>query len=121
MGFWKRLASLFSGGGQAREQDVDYVYLRCQACGEPLLLRVDLRNDLSPEWEDTSEGGSDEPDRYYTRKVVIGRGRCFRPVEVELTYDRARRRQEARVKGGTLLSAEEYAQALSEWEKASHA
>lgn len=113
MGFLKKLASIFSGG-PAGESPSLYVYLRCQACGEPIAVRIDLRNDLSPEWQ--GQGGSDQPDYYTVRKVVVGRDCCYRPVEVNLRFDRQRRLESQRAMGGTILSEEEYDQAKQEWE-----
>lgn len=114
MGFLKRLASLFGGGGAGGGDDHSlYVYLRCKACGEPVAVRVDPRNDLSPEWEG---GGSDQPDYFVSRKVYVGRSGCYSPIEVELRFDRQRRLESQQATGGDLLSEEEYRQAHDAWE-----
>ena len=114
MGFFKRLASLFSGGGAASTDDHSvYVYVRCKYCGEPVVIRVDRRNDLSPEWEG---GASDSPEYYTSRKVYVGRERCYRPIEVEMRFDRQRRLESQQVTGGDVLTEEEYQRAREEWE-----
>lgn len=114
MSFLKKLASLFSSS-QSSEQFKQPVYLRCKVCGEPLKAEVDLRNELSPEWENA--GGSDQPDYYTCRKTVIGSHRCYNPVEVEMTFDRQRKLQSQQVIGGSVITEEEYEQAVCEWEE----
>ncbi|MGQ9555308.1 MAG: hypothetical protein ACUVWR_14505 [Anaerolineae bacterium] len=117
MGFLKKLASLFTGGGGGGEEAYSRrIYVRCNACGEPIAVRIDTRNDLSPEWESSSATGSDQPDYYTCRKEVLGRGRCYRKIEVELRFNRQRQLESQRALGGTLLEEEEYQQAISEWE-----
>jgi hypothetical protein len=118
VGFLRKLASLFGGGGAGAGAGDDrythYVYVRCRVCGEPMAIRVDLRNDLSPEWE--GSGGSDEPDYYVARKTVVGSGHCYRAIEVELRFNRQRRLESQEASGGTLMSAAEYEQAVADWE-----
>ncbi|NPV08755.1 MAG: hypothetical protein HPY83_12450 [Anaerolineae bacterium] len=116
MGFLDKLKALFSGGPRSSESQTHTVYLRCNTCGEPLALRVDLRNDLSPEWHSTSAGGSDYPDYYSSHKTVIGSRRCYVPIEVDLTFDKQKRPESQQAQGGTIISEEEYRQTLAEWE-----
>jgi len=117
MGFLDSLKKLFSGGGGGdRGERYHTVYLRCQRCGEPLALRIDLSNDLSPEWNQSSAGGSDYPDYYSTHKTVIGSGRCYAPIEVDLVFSKQKQVESQQAQGGTILSEEEYLAALTEWE-----
>jgi len=116
MGILDSLRRLFSGGAGAGGSRSHTVYLRCQRCGEPLALRVDLANDLSPEWRDSSGGGSDYPDYYSARKTVIGSGRCYAPIEVEMVFSKQKQLESQSVKGGVLLTEEEYQQAQAERE-----
>lgn len=99
MGLWKKLSSLFAGGGEA---DVLWLYVRCDACGEVIASRINLANDPSP----TYEGG----DRaFYLHKTLIGsRRQCYRPIEVELTFDANRRLTSQEVRGGTFVTREEF-------------
>lgn len=99
MGLWKKLSSLFAGGGEA---DVLWLYVRCDACGEVIASRINLANDPSP----TYEGG----DRaFYLHKTLIGsRRQCYRPIEVELTFDANRRLTSQEVQGGTFVTREEF-------------
>ena len=116
MGFLDSLRRLFSGGSSAGGGRVHTVYVRCQRCGEPLALRVDLSNDLSPEWRNPSGGGSDYPDYYSARKTVIGSGRCYAPIEVEFVFSKQKQLESQEAQGGTILTEEEYEQAMAEWE-----
>ncbi|MCI0521693.1 MAG: hypothetical protein L0Z70_15720 [Chloroflexi bacterium] len=83
-----------------------WVYACCQRCGEGLQARVDLHNDLSTVYHENDT-------TYFCRKVIMGGGRCYQKVELELTFDARRSLSEARIHGGKLLSREEYL-ALSE-------
>ena len=90
--------------------DVYWIYARCRRCGEPLLGRVDLRNEPSL---------ADDGETWIVRKGLIGRGeqrtgtaaavRCYQTVEVTLTFDSAKQHVLAsEAAGGELISKEEY-------------
>jgi len=94
MGIFKRIADLFSpsGGGESA-----YTYkVQCNRCGEVIEARVDLRNDLSAQYEDGDT-------YYYTRKVVMGEGRCFQRIEVEMTFDEKRHLRDRQIQGGKFV------------------
>lgn len=99
MGLFKKLSELFAGSGEA---NVLWLYVRCDTCGEVITSRINLANDPSP----TYEGG----DRaFYLRKTLIGTRRgCYRPIEVELTFDANRRPTSREVRGGTFVTREEF-------------
>jgi len=84
-------------------------------------MRVDLRNDLSPEWSDTSAYGPDSPDAYVYHKTIIGRERCYKPIDVELRFDRRKQVVSQQATGGDILTEEEYRQALAEWQEKKNA
>ena len=99
MGLLKKLSGLFSSGGEA---NVLWLYVRCEACGEVIASRINLANDPTP----TYEGG----DRaFYLHKTLIGSRRgCYRPIEVDLTFDANRRLTSREVRGGTFVTREEF-------------
>ena len=104
MGFLKRLTALFSGGGTIEDNgNIHREYIRCSRCGEKLVARVDLRNELTPTY-DEGEGA------YYARKGVFGSGktRCFQMTEVELYFDPQRHLVSRYVTGGEFISREEF-------------
>jgi len=70
--------------------------VKCRRCGETIEGRVDIDNDLSVEYE---IGG----DVYYARKVLMGDGKCFQRVEVELKFSSSRELIEKQVNGGEFI------------------
>ena len=101
MSFLKKLSALFSKStGDSRSL---WLYVKCDKCGEILKGRVDLHNDLSVQYDESGGGSS-----YYCRKVFIGSNRCYRPIEVELTFDKNRRLMNEEIKGGEFSSEEDF-------------
>jgi hypothetical protein len=101
MSFLAKLGSLFSSPkGDGRSL---WLYVQCDKCGEILKGRVDLHNDLSL---DFGEGGS--ATSYFCRKVFVGSNRCYRPIEVQLTFDKNRRVVNEEITGGEIVSEKEY-------------
>lgn len=92
------LREMFSGAGSDQDADGLHVYLRCDACGEKISLRLNPETELS---RDFQQGG------YYVRKVAVGQ-RCFKPIEVSLRFDDSFKRVSHDISGGELLSREEY-------------
>jgi hypothetical protein len=106
MSFLKKLAAIFSGGaGPSADSYSLYYYVRCHFCREIVKGRVDLRNELSSEY-----GDGESTEGYVHRKVLIGRGRCFRPLEVTMTFDARRKLVSQEVTGGEFATEEEYEQ-----------
>jgi hypothetical protein len=99
----KKITNFITRGG-SRESPAYWVYARCSKCGEVLRTRVDLRNDLSIEYE----YGSDAT--YFTRKILIGDKGCYQPIEVELRFDQRRQLINQEIKGGEIADEEDYDQ-----------
>ncbi len=89
MSFFKRLFR----GFPASQTDVYTFHVRCKRCGETIQARINLDNDLS----------MDEDGSYHVRKVLMGSGRCFERIEVELQFDAARQLQSKHVNGGAWI------------------
>jgi len=62
---------------------------------------VDLSNDLSLDY------GGDQTT-YFTRKVLIGEGRCFERIEVRLNFDKDRKLINCEIIGGEFISEEQF-------------
>ena len=91
MGFLKNLF----GSGSSTSQNRNYTFeVKCDRCGEVIEGRVDLNNDLSVEYE-----GSESV--YFGRKVLMGSGRCFQQIEVELKFNASKQLLEKNITGGS--------------------
>lgn len=112
MGFLDGVRKALGGGGEARSggDDVYWIYARCRRCGEPLLGRVDMRNEPSL---------ADDGETWIVRKGLIGSGerrtetgavlRCYQVVEVTLTFDAAKQDLiTSEVVGGELITQQGY-------------
>jgi len=91
MGFFKKL---FSGASAKPQSNFFDFTVRCNRCGEAIEGHINLANDLSI---------NDDNSEYFVRKFVMGGGRCFQQVEVELTFDSKRNLLEKQVHGGTFV------------------
>jgi hypothetical protein len=98
----EKLASFFTSQG-ARDAYAHWVYVQCDRCGEKIRTRVDLRNDLSLHY-----GETDRDTTRFCRKTLVGSGRCFQKIEVELTFDIRCQLIDRQIWGGTFISEEEY-------------
>jgi hypothetical protein len=94
MGFLDRIMKSFSGGSPM----VYPLKVKCNRCGEILIARVNLANDLSVEYNALGN-----PESYSCRKLVQGSGRCFQSIEVILKFDSRRSLQEKEIHGGTFV------------------
>jgi hypothetical protein len=102
MGLLDGLRKALGYGGSGGGGDVYWIHARCRRCGEPLLGRVDLRNEPSL---------ADDGETWIVRKGLIGSGsyRCYQVVEVTLTFDTTKQHVlTSEAAGGELISQEEY-------------
>ena len=91
MGFLK---NLFSGTPAKPEKHFYSFNVKCKRCDEIIEGRVDLDNDLSL---------NDEGDGYIVRKGLLGSGRCFQQIEVEIKFSSTRAVLEENVQGGKIV------------------
>lgn len=94
------LKKLFGG---ARGDSGIYFYVRCDACGEAIRVRVNPANDLSPVYE----GEDSEEDGFELRKEILG-NRCFKLIEGTWRFDTRKRLVGSEIRGGKEISAAEY-------------
>jgi hypothetical protein len=97
LNFFKKLFSRRS------DSSLFWVYVQCDHCGEKLHTHVNLHHDLSIRY-----GATEKDDVYFTRKRIIGRDRCFKPIEIELTFDSQRRLVDRQIQGGQFISLDEF-------------
>ena len=94
MSVFKKLTGFFASKSGA---PTDWVVVKCNRCGEVIRSRVNLYNDLSLEYDESGKA------TYFCRKVLMGEGRCFQRIQVELTYDANRRLVSREITGGVFV------------------
>lgn len=99
MAFFKRL---FGGAERATEDRALHLYIKCQRCGAPVHVRVDLERDLDADYGDTAAEG------YAYNKEVMD-DRCFRLMRAQIQFDARRQELSRTIEGGAFISPEEYA------------
>ena len=72
--------------------------MKCNRCGEEINNRIDLWNELS--WTDPDLG---DKSAFTSRKVVMGAGKCFQQIEVNLAFDSNRKVIHREISGGTFI------------------
>jgi hypothetical protein len=97
------LKSVFGGGaGGDADRGALYLYVRCNRCGDVVRVRVNMANELGQEF---AEG--DGVAGYVLRKGVVDT-KCFRPIQVKLTFDGRRRETGREIEGGQFVTREEF-------------
>jgi len=94
MGFLQNILKSFSGGSPT----IYPLKVQCNRCGEILIARINMANDLSVEY-----GSTGNPQSYSCRKVIQGSGRCFQSIEVLLKFDSQRSLREKEIHGGKIV------------------
>lgn len=99
MGF---LNNLFGGGsGKPKgesEADALWLYVQCNKCGSPLAVRIDRRNEVTPDYEG---GGA------VLRKEMMD-SKCFQLMYAELHFDSQGKVTEQSIERGKFLTRAEY-------------
>jgi hypothetical protein len=99
MGFIKKLSEFFGSSGPQKAPDYAmYITVKCKRCGETIQARIDLRNDLTIDYDGEGSGPT-----YFCRKVLIGEQRCYQTVEIELTFDRKKKIIQRQISGGDFV------------------
>jgi hypothetical protein len=98
MNFFEKISKFLSPRRKSTERYIT-IYVKCKRCGEKLSARVDLWNELSPDYEGDTLS-------YYCRKVLMGSGICFQQVELRLRFDGDRRLVDQEVTGGEGIEQE---------------
>jgi hypothetical protein len=98
------LRRLFGGGSVAGRDRALHLYVKCNRCGSPVHVRVDLNNDLSINY------GEGEQAEGYTLVKEVMDDRCFRLMHAEVHFDSQKRETGRQIEGGSFISQEEYDQ-----------
>jgi len=103
MSLLKRLGKILSPPAASTQRAL-YLYVQCDRCGEKLRARVDLWNELTPEYGEKGE----DPISFHCRKVLVGENLCFQPIELSLKFDKGHRPVDKQIKGGKYIDEEEF-------------
>src|SRR5512139_463151 len=103
MNLFKKLGKMLASPPSKTDRSY-YFYVQCNRCGEKLRARVDIWNELSPEYE----GNSDSPISYHCRKVLIGENKCYQPIELRLKFDKNHKLAEREISGGYYIDEAEF-------------
>jgi len=103
MNFFKKLGNFLAGPPPKTERAL-YLYVECDRCREKLRARVDVWNELTPEYD----GKSDDPVAYHCRKVLVGEKMCFQPIELNLKFDRNHKLVDKRISGGYFIEEADF-------------
>ncbi|MBI4670767.1 MAG: hypothetical protein HY741_03740 [Chloroflexi bacterium] len=102
MSFFRKL---FSGGNpllpkasDASDPNAWWLYVQCNKCGAPLAIRIDLRNDISTDYE---TGGR------FLRKEIMD-STCFQLMYAEARFDGNGNVVEQTIERGKFLTRQDY-------------
>jgi hypothetical protein len=72
--------------------------VQCDRCGEVIQAQINLNNDPSVEYDEAGKVTA-----YVCRKVLMGKQRCFQPIEVTLQFDSRHRLVDRKVANGKFV------------------
>lgn len=101
MGFFDNLKSLFT---PPADPNAMWLYVKCKRCSTPLAVRVDLRNELSIDYETNG---------YVLRKEMMD-NKCFMLMNAEIRFDTSRKIVEQKIDKGEFITKETYEALMSE-------
>jgi hypothetical protein len=101
MNLLKRFRKILSSPLPKTERAM-YLYVQCNHCGEKLRARVDIWNELTPEYGKDS----DKASGYFCRKVLIGQKLCYQPIELKLKFDQNHQLISQEINGGRFIEKE---------------
>ncbi|MCC7161178.1 MAG: hypothetical protein IT331_01685 [Anaerolineae bacterium] len=106
------LKKILGGGSGDKGADSDanamWLYVRCNKCGAPVAIRVDMRNDISTDYETGAR---------FLRKEIMD-GTCFQLMYANVKFDSAGKINDKSIERGTFLTREEYETARAEFDAA---
>ena len=103
MGFLDQLKSMFTSPVGAGDLMAAWLYVKCNKCGSPLAVRVDLRNEPSIDYE---SGG------YVLNKEMMD-SKCFALMHAQILFDAQHKVTSKTVENGTFITKEEYEEMTS--------
>ena len=104
------LSAVFGSESGGSDGDALWFYVKCNACGEIIPVRVNPASDLVQEFD----SAGDMISGYSLHKEVMGRGGrpgrpCFRLLQLDADFDKGRQLLDVRADGGELVDQAAYA------------
>jgi len=96
MSFFDKISEYFRSSNDV-DEDGYLIFVRCNRCNEPLRVRVNLRHDLSVNYD------APKDQSYYCRKTLVGSSGCFERIEIELTFNNKKKLVTREISGGTFI------------------
>ncbi|MFZ2657944.1 MAG: hypothetical protein WAX69_23635 [Victivallales bacterium] len=88
----KKIADFLGGPSGPRSGFIEY-RIKCGKCGEIVTIKVFPDRDLNPTYEDDGPA-------YVLKKEVMD-SKCFRMIQIEISFDASRREIGREITGGT--------------------
>jgi hypothetical protein len=88
------LKKFFSAAPTAQGKRYYIFKVKCNRCGEVIEGHINLSNDLSLD---------DNGDSYLVHKTLMGNGKCFQRIEVEMNFNASKQLIEKQAQGGTFV------------------
>src|SRR5512137_2736613 len=98
MNLLKKLSTLLAASTQGSSGNWYPITVQCKRCGEIIPAQINLANDLSIEYDE-----AENVTGYICRKTLMGKQRCFQPIEVTLTFDAKRKLMGRQVENGNFV------------------
>ncbi len=98
MNLLKKLSTLFATTARRSSAHVYPLAVQCNRYGEVIRTQINLNNDLSVEYD--TDGNA---TTYFCRQVLIGKQRCYQPIEVTLTFDAKRKLMDRKITDGRFV------------------
>ena len=108
MSFLQRLGRLLVPQAAAPTRSLQTIMVQCNRCGEVISAALDLRNDMSAEYDESTGATT-----FVSRKVLMGRQRCFQQIEVTLFFDSKHHLTSKEVAGGKFVEPDDSATAAT--------
>ena len=83
-----------------KEREALFLYVKCDACGTIIKIRVDLMRDLQSTYQETGV-------QYELRKEAMD-NKCFKKMTIQVEFDGNKDVLSRNIEGGSFVSEEEF-------------
>ncbi len=103
MGIFDKLSSWLKQTSQARrEADFISFKIKCEKCGEEIIIKVNRRTDLQNLYLESGEQGA----AFNLKKEILGK-KCSNLIQIDVDFDRNYQIIGKEISGGSFLSDKE--------------